>query len=100
VVDKRKRKSFRLEDNIIVPCDNDISGKDDKEEEKNKFIEGIGLANDLGYAIAIPIAGGALIGSFLDNKFKTTPIFTLSLLTLGIILSFVNIYKIVKKNIK
>lgn len=49
-----------------------------------------GLAGEIGFAVALPIAGGAILGSFLDRKFGTYPTYTLSLLFAGVVLSVVN----------
>ena len=92
----KKVQSFRLENGKITPFEKTTKGKD--EEENKDLFKSIGLASDLGFSIAIPIAGGAILGSILDNKLNTRPFFTLFLLFLGILISFFNIYNIVKKN--
>lgn len=66
--------------------------------EKSRFLEGLELASNLGFTIAIPIVIGAVLGSFLDNKLNTSPKLTLSLIMLGLFISFYNIYKLTKKN--
>lgn len=60
----------------------------------------VGLIGDIGFAIAVPIAGGALAGVAIDRTWSTTPKATLSLLVVGIILSFMNVFKTVKTIIK
>ncbi len=66
--------------------------------EKNRFLEGLELASNLGFTIAIPIVIGAVLGSFLDNKLNTSPKLTLSLIMLGFFVSLYNIYKLTRKN--
>ena len=66
--------------------------------DKNRFLEGLELASDLGFTIAIPIVTGAVLGSFLDNKLNTSPKLALSLIMLGLFISLYNIYKLTKKN--
>ncbi len=70
----------------------------DDVSEKSRFLEGLELASNLGFTIAIPIVIGAVLGSFLDNKLNTSPKLTLSLIMLGLFISFYNIYKLAKKN--
>lgn len=60
----------------------------------------LGLIGEIGFAIAIPIAGGALGGVLLDRMWSTTPKATLSLLFIGVILSFFNLYKTVQTIVK
>lgn len=55
-----------------------------------------GLIGEIGFAIAVPIAGGAVLGVFVDRIWSTAPKATLSLLFLGIIISFMNLFKTVK----
>lgn len=50
----------------------------------------VGYVGEIGFVIAIPIAGGALVGAFLDGKWGTYPKMTLSLLFGGIFLSLIN----------
>jgi ATP synthase protein I len=46
-----------------------------------------GIVGNIGYSIAIPIVGGALIGSYIDRRLFTYPIGTLLLLIIGCIIS-------------
>ena len=46
-----------------------------------------GLVGTIGYTIALPIAGGALIGSYIDHRWLLYPKATLSLIFLGVVLS-------------
>lgn len=56
----------------------------------------LGLIGEIGFAIALPIVGGALVGVVIDRTWATTPKATLSLLFLGVIVSFVNLFKTVE----
>lgn len=67
-----------------------------KSSASEQFKSVVSIASGLGFSIAFPIAGGAILGNFLDKKFQTAPKMTLSFIFLGIIISFVNIYYIVK----
>lgn len=54
----------------------------------------LGLIGEIGFAIAIPIAGGGLLGVVIDRIWSTSPKATLSLLFLGVVISFMNMFKI------
>lgn len=56
--------------------------------------ENVSLGARAGVELVGAIIGGGAIGYGLDYYFGTTPIFFLSLLILGIITGFYNIYKI------
>jgi len=64
---------------------------ENKNQKKAKF-KGIGLTT-LGWEIALPIFGGVILGFYLDRWLNTTYMFTLSLLGLGIMIGYYNIYK-------
>lgn len=56
----------------------------------------VGLIGEIGFAISVPIAGGAILGVFLDRWWSTAPKATLSLLFLGVLVSFMNLCKTVE----
>lgn len=56
-----------------------------------------GYFGDLGFTIAIPIAGGAFLGSYLDRRWSTYPKATLILLFIGIVLSIVQFIRIIRE---
>ena len=56
----------------------------------------LGLIGEIGFAIVLPIAGGALIGVVIDRTWGMTPKATLSLLFLGVIISFYTLLKTVE----
>ncbi len=60
----------------------------------------LGAVGQIGFAIAIPIAGGALVGSYLDRLWGTYPKMTLGLLIVGIIVSGLSFYKTVQELLK
>jgi len=55
-----------------------------------------GIVGQIGFSIALPIAGGAIAGSFIDQYYQTYPRWTLALLMLGVVLSFVTFYQVIK----
>lgn len=67
------------------------------EADKNRMLQVVSIASELGFAISLPIAGGAFLGQFLDNKFGTMPRMTLSFIFIGVFLAAANIYFIVRE---
>jgi hypothetical protein len=47
----------------------------------------LGVVGQLGYIVALPIAGGALLGKGIDGKLGTYPRTTLSLLVVGVLIA-------------
>ncbi len=60
----------------------------------------LGFIGEIGFVIAVPIAGGALLGRYIDTVIGSYPRATLSLLLLGIIISIVNFIRTVQDIIK
>ena len=55
------------------------------------------VAMSLGWDLAVPIFGGALGGYFLDRWLKTGNIFTLGLIFLGIVVSYYNLVRFIRR---
>ena len=60
----------------------------------------LGFIGEVGFAIAIPIAGGVFLGVYLDRRWGTYPRATLSLLFLGVVVSFLNLVRIIQAIIR
>jgi hypothetical protein len=60
----------------------------------------LGNVSQIGFAIAMPIAVGAIAGKFLDAKFGIYPKMTLSLLMTGIMISVLGFVKTIQEIIK
>lgn len=54
----------------------------------------------VGFSLAFWIAGGALLGNWLDGRFDTTPVLTLVLLTLGMTIGFYDAYRRLREIVK
>ena len=52
---------------------------------------------EIGFSIAIPIAGGAFLGKYIDSLFSTYPKATLILLLGGIAVSFITLFRAVQE---
>lgn len=60
----------------------------------------LGIVGQIGFSIAIPIAGGAILGSFIDRRMNIYPKATLGLLLFGVFLSFITFYETIKTVLK
>ncbi|MEP9410389.1 MAG: AtpZ/AtpI family protein [Candidatus Brocadia sp.] len=68
-----------------------------RKDKDNKAYNIAGLIGSFGFTTAGAIAGGYFLGSYLDKKLGTTPWCMLSLILLGIVGSFIEFFKLVKK---
>ncbi|MDN3513437.1 MAG: AtpZ/AtpI family protein [Candidatus Brocadia sp.] len=66
-------------------------------KNKNEAYRIIGSVGSFGFTTAGAMAGGYFLGSYLDKKFNTTPWCMLSLMMLGIVGSFIELFKLIKK---
>lgn len=55
----------------------------------------LGLAGQIGYAIAIPVAGGAILGSLIDQKFGVYPKGTMTGLIIGLVVSITAFVRVI-----
>jgi len=55
------------------------------------------LITDLGFSFIIPIVLFAFIGKFLMKKFNFSPIFFILFIVLGLISSFILVYKRIRR---
>ncbi len=66
-------------------------------QKDNEAYRILGLVGSFGFTTAGAIAGGYFLGSYLDKKLNTYPWFMLIFIMLGIIGSFLEFFKIMKK---
>jgi len=59
-----------------------------------------GLSGEIGFAVALPIAGGALLGSRIDVRWQSYPKFTIILLFIGIVISIINFVMVIRNIVK
>lgn len=57
----------------------------------------LSISLQLGYLIALPMIGGALLGKYIDNKYQTNPTFLIVFIVLATILSGYLVIKRLKK---
>lgn len=60
----------------------------------------LGLIGEIGYAIAIPIAGGTLVGVWIDRTWSLYPKATLLLLVIGCIVSGIGMTRTISEIIR
>lgn len=68
-----------------------------KKDKDNETYRIIGIIGSFGFTMAGAIAGGYFIGSYLDKKLDTYPWFMLAFIMLGIIGSFIEFFRLIKK---
>lgn len=56
----------------------------------------LSLAGELGFDIAIPMVGGLILGTKLDQRWGTTPRWTVGLFVAGLVLSCASLIRIVR----
>ena len=66
-------------------------------KNKDEVYRILGLVGSFGFTTAGAMAGGYFLGSYVDRKLNTAPLFMLSLVMLGIIGSFIEFFKLIKK---
>ena len=67
------------------------------DKETRKTAIQLAYASSVGIAMVFLIFGGLYLGVYLDRKFETVYVFTVLLLSIGIVAGFRNIYVLIKK---
>ncbi len=94
-----KKKFLRFnEEKKLEAVEEEVQEK--SEDDNEGFVSYVSLALELGFTVSFPIAGGALLGQYLDNKLGTAPRLTLSLIFSGMMIAGINIYNIIKSSRK
>ena len=57
----------------------------------------LGFVGEIGYSISLPIAGGALLGAYIDRHWSTYPKATLSLLLIGSVISVLGFIRVIQE---
>jgi len=91
---EKKQTFFTIEKNFKI--------KPAKKEEKQKKTPtklDFSLANsfNIGYYLITPLLIGVFFGLLLDNFLKTKPVFTLTLLSFGMMGTLYNLWKLIKE---
>lgn len=92
----KKKKVLQLnEQQRLEVVEKEVVEDKNSEEEKKRFFSLFNTSADLGFSIALPIAGGAIIGSYLDKVWGSAPKATLGLLFLGIGLGIASVFRLI-----
>ena len=65
-----------------------------EDEEKSNLMNLIAEVSTLAWNLVIPIIGGVMLGHYIDNRNNSGVTWTLSLLVLGVIIAFSNLYNL------
>ena len=65
--------------------------------KKDETYRIVGVIGSFGFTTAGAIAGGYFLGSYIDKKLGTSPWFMLCFIILGIVGSFIEFFKVIKK---
>ena len=57
----------------------------------------LGLAGQIGYVVAIPIAGSAILGSFIDRRFGLYPMASLIGIGTGFVMSAAGFIRVIQQ---
>lgn len=71
---------------------------DKEDKDTTSALNSLSKSSSIGFAIALPILAGAIIGSYLDSVFKSTPKTTVVLIILGMFCGLSYLFKMVKDN--
>lgn len=63
-------------------------------DKKSSGLGLLGKVSTLAWDLVIPIVGGVLIGSFIDKRTGSDFTWSLSLLVLGVLIAFTNLYNL------
>ncbi len=59
----------------------------------------LGIAGQIGYTIAVPIAGGVIVGSWIDSKRASAPVGTLVGLGIGVGVAVIGFVKVLQESV-
>ena len=90
----RKRFELSLKEGRLVTKEAVKKNPDEKDLNRERFLRGLGLVSELGFIISFPLVGGVFLGIWLDRRYGSSPKMTLSLIFLGLIIAFANLFVI------
>ena len=89
-----KRNIIKLQKGSVSIEKETVREKKQSLKETQRVNELLSESLGLGIGIALPIAGGAILGTALDKLFNTAPKLTLGLLVVGLLISFSSLIRI------
>lgn len=64
------------------------------------MFKGLALITHIGLQMIIPIFGAVFLGHYIDERLQTGNIFLIVFIILGVMVGFLNVYKLVMHDIK
>jgi len=64
------------------------------------MLENLALLSQLGITMIVPIIGGVYLGRWIDSRLNSKPIFLFVCIVLGVITSFISLFKVAVGNKK
>ena len=87
------------EERLKSEVQKDVDRLEKAKREKRTLLAQTVYLGTLGLMLALPIVGGAYLGSWLDDKLKGYSVsWTITLILLGVFVGAVNVYLFVKGN--
>lgn len=90
---------MKPEERLKTEVQKDVDRLEKAEKEKRTLLAQTVYLGTLGLMLALPIVGGAYLGSWLDDKLKGYSVsWTITLILLGVFVGAMNVYLFVKGN--
>lgn len=90
---------LKPEEKLKSEIKKDLDRIERAKQEKRTLLAQTVYLGTLGLMLALPIVGGAYLGSWLDNKLKGYSVsWTITLILLGVFVGAMNVYLFVKGN--
>lgn len=67
-------------------------------KKKNNSLANLSLITYIGVHMTVPIVAGLFAGQWIDNRLNTTPIFLFVFIILGVVVAFMNLFKVATKD--
>ncbi|SCY87547.1 AtpZ/AtpI family protein [Alkaliphilus peptidifermentans] len=67
--------------------------------KKGHMFENLALISYIGISMIVPIIGGVYLGRWIDSRLNSQPIFLFVLIIMGVIVAFMNLFKVATKDI-
>jgi F0F1-type ATP synthase assembly protein I len=88
----------RIKNIPYIDKEGNIVSHDKELEKREKTVFDYTKYMNVGFQLAFPLLGGVFLGLKLDECFKTTPIFTISLIVFGAIASLYSLIRLTQEN--
>ena len=90
-----KRKVLQLKQGFLTEAKERATERKDRQDTR-EWHAVLVFAGNLGFAVAFPIVAGVAGGAYLDRRFSSAPILTLSFMFLGVVAGFWSMIRLVR----